>query len=296
MPSQRLDHDAEALIEAFAARLEAADVVFGHGTDNARDEAWRLVAGVLRGSRLTPQRLAELEALLRRRIEDRVPVPYLTGQAWFGDLRLRIPPGVMIPRSPIAEVLADRIQPWLEREPDRVLDLCCGSGCIGIAAAYVFPNAKVDLVDDDERAVAAALENVRNTEATIASRLEVISSDLFDDLGGRCYDLVLCNPPYALTAELDGAPREFHHEPRHGLDGGADGLAVWRRILGDIGDHLNPDGVLVGEAGGLSREFDAAFPQLQAVWVDLERAEPQPGGGFGVFVAFGDSMGARRVG
>lgn len=289
MPSQRPERDAEALIDAFADRLEAADIVFGHGTDNARDEAWRLVTGVLRGSRLTPRRIADLEALLRRRIEDRVPVPYLTGEAWFGDLRLRIPPGVMIPRSPIGEVLSKRVQPWLEREPGRILDLCCGSGCIGIAAAYVFRDARVDLVDDDDRAVAAAGENVRNADPAISSRIEVVASDLFENLGGRRYDLVLCNPPYAVTGELDRAAREFRHEPRHGLDGGADGLAVWRRIVGDIGSHLNPGGVLVGEAGSLSREFDAAFPELHAVWVDLERAEPQPGGGFGVFVAFGDN-------
>ena len=297
MPSQRPDDDAEALIEAFAARLEAADVVFGHGTDNARDEAWRLVRGVLRGGRLTPRRLAELEALLQCRIDDRVPVPYLTGEAWFGDLQLRIPPGVMIPRSPIAEVLANRVRPWLDREPGRVLDLCCGSGCIGIAAAYVFPGAEVDLVDDDERAVAAARENVRNTDPTVASCIEVVASDLFENLAGRRYDLVLCNPPYARSGELENAAREFHHEPRHGLDGGADGLAVWRRIVEDVGTHLNPGGVLVGEAGSLSREFDAAFPQLRAVWVDLERAEPQPGGGFGVFVSGGaKGMSERGVG
>ena len=327
MPSQHLDDDAEALIDAFADRLEAADVVFGHGTDNARDEAWRLVAGILRGGRVTPRRVAQLEVLLRRRIEDRVPVPYLTGEAWFGDLRLRIPPGVMIPRSPIGELLANRIRPWLDREPARVLDLCCGSGCIGIAAAYVFPGATVDLVDDDERAVAAAHENVRRTNASmkqtrplwpggrrrlaagrireadsrgdregVASRIEVIASDLFERLGGRRYDLILCNPPYAPTCELDSAAREFHHEPRHGLDGGADGLAVWRRIVGDLGHHLNPGGILVGEAGSLSREFDAAFPQLHAVWVDLERAERQPDGGFGVFVSAGHEMGAGPVG
>ena len=296
MPSQPPDGSTEALIDAFAERLAAADIVFGHGTDNARDEAWRLVTGVLRGSRPTPRRLAELEALLRRRIEDRVPVPYLTGEAWFGNLRLRIPPGVMIPRSPIGEVLANRVRPWLDREPGRVLDLCCGSGCIGIAAAYVFRGARVDLVDDDERAVAAARENVRNADAVISSRIEVVASDLFEDLGDRRYDLILCNPPYAIAAELDRAAREFHHEPRHGLDGGADGLAVWRRIVGDVGAHLNPGGILLGEAGSLSREFDAAFPQLHAVWLDLERGESQPGGGFGVFVSLGERMGARRVG
>ncbi|MDE0178200.1 MAG: 50S ribosomal protein L3 N(5)-glutamine methyltransferase [Gammaproteobacteria bacterium] len=296
MPNLPVDDDTEDLIEAFALRLEEADVVFGHGTDNARDEAWRLVTGVLRGRRLTRALAGDLEALLRRRIEDRVPVPYLTGEAWFGDLRLHARPGVMIPRSPIAEVLANRVQPWLDREPGRILDLCCGSGCIGIAAAHVFHGARVDLVDDDDAAVAAARDNVRNTDPAVSSRIEVIASDLFASLGGRRYDLVLCNPPYARTAELDNAASEYLHEPRHGLDGGLDGLGVWRRVVDDIGAHLEAGGILVGEAGSLGREFDAAFPQLHAVWVDLERAEPQPGGGFGVFVSLGDRMGSGRVG
>ena len=296
MPCQRPDPEAEALIDAFSARLEAADVVFGHGTDNAGDEAWRLVTGVLRGRPLTRDLARDLEVLLRRRIEDRVPVPYLTGEAWFGNLRLRATPGVMIPRSPIAEVLANGIQPWLECEPGRILDLCCGSGCIGIAAAYVFPGAKVDLVDDDSAAVLAARDNVRNTAPAVASRIEVIASDLFENLIGRCYDLVLCNPPYARTADLDNAAFEYLHEPRHGLDGGPDGLDVWRRVVDGVGAHLDAGGILLGEAGSLSREFDAAFPQLHAVWVDLERAEPQPGGGFGVFVSLGERMGSGCVG
>ena len=160
----------------------------------------------------------------------------------------------------------------------------------------MFAGAKVDLVDDDNRAVAAASENVRDTAPAISSRIEVVASDLFENLGGRRYDLILCNPPYALSSELDNAAREFHHEPRHGLDGGVDGLAVWRRVVDEVGSRLNPGGVLVGEAGGLSREFDAAFPQLRAVWVDLERAQPQPGGGFGVFVSLGDKVGVGLVG
>ena len=285
MPGRPADDGTAALIEAFAARLEAADVAFGQGTDNAWDEAWRLVTGVLRGRSLTAPLASDLEALLRRRIEERVPVAYLTGEAWFGDLRLQVPAGVMIPRSPIAEVLAKRLHPWLGREPRRILDLCCGSGCIGIAAGYVFRDATIDLVDDDGGAVAAARANVRDTDAAVAPRLEVIASDLFARLGGRRYDLVLCNPPYVRASELDAAPREFHREPRHGLDGGADGLAVWRRIVDDVGRHLNPGGILVGEVGGLGAAFDAAFPQLRAVWLDLERAERQPGGGFGVFVS-----------
>ena len=287
MATRRPEDSAEDLIDAFAARLRAADVVFGHGTDNARDEAWRLVTGILRGRRPTSALRGELEALLKRRIADRVPVPYLTGEAWFGDLRLSVPAGVVIPRSPMAEVVANRGRPWLEREPRRILDLCCGSGCIGLAAAHVFPDAEVDLVDDDPVAVAAARENLRSADPAVAARAEVIASDLFGNLGGRRYDLVLCNPPYVPTAELDAAPREFRHEPRHGLDGGADGLDVWRRIVSQVDAHLAPGGVLVGEVGGLGAAFDAAFPDLNAVWVDLVRAEVQDGGGFGVFVCAG---------
>lgn len=287
MPSKPADHSVDDLIDAFAARLEAAEIVFGHGTDNAGDEAWRLVTGILRGRRPTPALRAELTASLERRIADRVPVPYLTGEAWFGDLRLRVPRGVMIPRSPIAEVLADRVRPWLDREPGRILDLCCGSGCIGIAAAHVFRCAAVDLADDDPAAVAAARDNVRSIDAAVSARIDVIASDLFENLGGRRYDLVFCNPPYVLTAELDAAAQEFHHEPRHGLDGGVDGLDVWRRVAAGVGDHLVPGGVLVGEAGKLGREFDAAFPELHAVWLHLARAEPQEGGGYGIFVSTG---------
>ena len=265
-------------------------MAFAHGTDNARDEAWRLVTGTLRGRPLTPALRRQLEVLLDRRIGERIPVPYLTGEAFFGDLRLSIPAGVMIPRSPIAEVVARRVRPWLTVEPQGILDLCCGSGCIGMAAAHVFPNAAVDLVDDDPAAVEAARDNLRNTGRSVAARMEVIASDLFENLGGRRYDLVLCNPPYATSAELDAGPAEFRHEPRHGLDGGTDGLDVWRRIIAHVGEHLTPDGVLVGEAGNLGAAFDAAFPEVGAVWLDLEQAEPQADGGFGVFVAHADGL------
>lgn len=285
--------DVDQLIATFAARLDAADVTFGHGTDNARDEAWRLVTGTLRGRSLTPALQGDLETLLARRVDERIPVAYLTGEAWFGDLRFSIPAGVMIPRSPIAEVVARRVQPWLTVDPARILDLCCGSGCIGIAAAHVFPGATVDLVDDDPVAIAAAQVNVDNADESVATRMEVLASNLFENLRGRRYDLVLCNPPYMPTAELDVVPEEFRHEPRHGLDGGTDGLAVWRRIIADVGEHLTPRGVLVGEVGNLATTFEETFPRLGAVWVDLEQAEPQAGGGFGVFVAdgFEGSMG-----
>ncbi len=273
----------QSLVDEYAAVLAAAQVAFGHGTDNAADEALRLVTSALHGRRLTPAIRAELDALLKRRVRERLPVPYLTGEIQYHDARLRVPAGVMIPRSPIAEILAGGVWPWLAAPPGRILDLCCGSGALGIVAGTLFPGAVVDLVDDDPAALDAARENVRRAERGIARRLEVVASNLFEHLGGRRYDLVLCNPPYVPTAELNAAPAEFHHEPRHGLDGGTDGLAVWRRIVASLDDHLRASGVLIGEVGNLSREFDAAFPELGAVWLDLRRAEVQAGGGFGVF-------------
>ena len=276
--------DIEALIEMFAHRLEQADVVFGHGTDNARDEAFALVTGGIKGRSLTRAVRRELVGLLGRRIEQRVPAAYLTGVVRYRGMALRVPPGVMIPRSPIAEALQGPVHPYLAEEPSRILDLCCGCGAIGLVAATTFPAATVDLADDDPAALDAARRNVRQAGRDVARRIEVLRSDLFANLGGRVYDLVLCNPPYVPTAQLDAVPEEFHHEPRRGLDGGADGLALWRRIIAALDAHLGAQGVLVGEVGSLDAEFDATFPELGAVWLDLQCAEVQADGRFGVFV------------
>ena len=277
--------DVETLIGRFAARLGAAEIAYGHGTDNPQDEAYRLVMGGLGGRALTSANGAELEALLERRISSRVPVPYLTGEAWLGGERFDVPPSVMIPRSPIAAVLAAGVAPWLAAEPGRILDLCCGTGALGILAARAFPCARVDLADNDARAIGAAAINIER--GGVGDRAELVRSDLFDGLAGRRYDLIVCNPPYVPTAELDSAPVEFGHEPRHGLDGGADGLALWRRIVERLDDFLEPGGVLLGETGNVSAAFDAAFPHLRAVWLEVDGAERQAGGDFGVFVAGG---------
>ena len=267
-----------ALLDDFAHRLAAAGVVFGHGTDNARDEAYRLLADAAAG-----EGEREPNALLERRIATRLPLPYLTRQAWFGGLRFDVEPGVMIPRSPIAEVLGTHIQPWLAHEPRRILDLCCGCGAIGILAALKFPEAMVDLADVDARALACARRNAAHHG--LADRVRVVQSDLFAGLGQHRYDAILCNPPYVPTAELDAAPPEFQHEPRLGLHGGVDGLDIWRRIVAELDSHLAPNGVLVGEVGNGAAAFAEAFPELEAFWLELERAEPQADGGFGVFIA-----------
>lgn len=271
------------MIEAFAQRLANADIVFGHGTANAADEAYRLVTDTLRGAALTDRARQLLDAALTRRIAERLPVPYLTGTAWFGDLRLRVAPGVMIPRSPLGAVLADGVTPWRAGAPKRVLDLCCGCGALGIAAALKFSDARVDLVDIDAAALAVAADNARR--AGVSARTTVIASDLFAGVAGRRYDLILCNPPYVPSAQLDAAPAEFQHEPRLGLDGGADGLALWRRIVAGLHAHLAGDGVLLGEVGGLAYPFDRAFPHLGAIWLAIDGAEVQADGNAGVFVA-----------
>lgn len=268
-----------ALVEQATTALAGAELAFGHGTNNAFDEAVRLVADS--GTRTKPQ----LQALLAKRIDDRVPVPYLTGVAWLAGIRFAIRAGVVIPRSPLTQALTGDLRPWLANPPRRVLDLCCGSGALGLVAAHMFPDAEVDLVDADATAIAVAKENAANVGAAIANRTRVIESDLFAALDGERYDLILCNPPYVPTAELDAAPPEFHHEPRHGLDGGIDGLAVWRRIVPRLPAHLRRGGVLLGEAGNIGQAFDRAFPELRAVWLDLDAAEPQADGGFGVFVS-----------
>lgn len=276
-----------ALVEQAATALAGAELAFGHGTNNAFDEAVRLVADSGAHTRLA------LRALLAKRIDDRVPVPYLTGVAWLAGIRFAIRAGVVIPRSPLAQALTSGLRPWLSNPPRRVLDLCCGSGALGLVAAHMFPDAEVDLVDADATAIAVAKENAASVGAAIANRIRVIESDLFAALDGERYDLILCNPPYVPTAELDAAPPEFHHEPRHGLDGGADGLAVWRRIVPQLQAHLRRGGVLLGEAGNIGQAFDRAFPELRAVWLDLDAAEPQADGGFGVFVSSPALRGSR---
>lgn len=285
--------EIEVVIRRFAARLRTADLAYGHGTDNADDEAYRLVVGGLRGKALDAETYRELEGLLERRIGPRVPVPHLTGEAWLGGVRFRVPTGVMIPRSPIAHLLEAGVEPWLAAEPERILDLCCGTGALGILAARTFPDAHVDMVDDDAAAIETAVANVQRLG--VGERVDVVRSDLFEGLHGRRYDLIVCNPPYVPTAELDAAPAEFGHEPRHGLDGGEDGLAVWRRVVAGLDEFLDTDGVLLGETGNVSEAFDRAFPQLRAVWLHIEGAERQEGGDQGVFVALQGRLDSKRL-
>ena len=240
-----------------ASRFGAAGLTFGHGHDNALDEATQLVLHVLHlphdtGPAYGQARLVEDEkqailALFQRRIQERIPACYLTGEAWFAGLSFKSDPRALVPRSPIAELIETSFQPWLgDREVHRVLDLCTGSGCIGIATAHYHPDWQVDCVDLSDDALALAAENVARLEV---HNVRLLKSDLFAALGGEVYDLIVSNPPYVTHAETDALPAEYAHEPELGLRAGDDGLDLVLEILRDAPAHLSADGLLVCEVG-----------------------------------------------
>lgn len=277
-----MSEGVDALIKACADRLARESIAFGHGGANPRDEAELLVMGFLENHPLDESTRGALDQLLERRIVERVPVAYLTGEAWFADRWFAVEPGVMIPRSPIQELIRSDFRPWLRRTPQTVLDMCCGTGCLGLATALQFPDARVMLADVDETAVANARLNIERFD--LADRVQARRSDLFEGLDAQVFDLVLANPPYVPQPELLALPPEYAHEPQHGLEAGEDGLDCWRRLMAAVGGWLGSDGLLVGEAGNTSAALEAAFPELPLVWPEITRAERLSDGGFGVFV------------
>lgn len=280
--------DPRDLARALADDLDAADIAFGHGAADARAEAEHLVFGYRDAHGWSPATPDALRALLERRIRERVPVAHLTGRAWFAERWFVVSPGVMIPRSPLQELILDRFRPWLRRPPDRILDLCCGCGALGIAAALEFSEASLTLVDMDAAAVACAGTNVARFD--LEARAEVRSSDLFEALDGRRYDLVIANPPYVPTAEIARLPPEYGSEPPGGLAAGPDGLACWRRVLGGLGAWLEPHGLLAGEVGDTAATLAEAFSELPLAWPELANAPRLANGDFGVFVLDGDCL------
>ena len=269
-----------------ASQFNAAGLFFGHGTDNAWDEAVQLVLHALHLSLpLNPEvldaRLALAErkdviALLRRRMDERIPAAYLTGTAWFAGLPFKVDERVLVPRSPIAELIEDQFAPWLLREPEYILDLCTGSGCIGIACAYVFPEAAVDLSDISLDALAVAQRNIDIHE--VGHRVRAIESDLFNELTELRYDLIVSKPPYVDAEDLAEMPAEYRAEPALGLASGVDGLDFTRRLLREALDHLTEEGVLIVEVGNSCVALEEAFPELPFTWLEFRR------GGHGVFL------------
>lgn len=269
-----------------ASRFNEAGLYYGHGTDNALDESLALVLHSLQldhelpeaylDARLTMAERERLHDLLRRRFEERVPAAYLTHEAWFAGLRFYVDERVLVPRSPMAELVEDRFEPWLVQPVQRVLDLCTGSGCIAIACAYAFAEAGVDAVDVSPGALAVARHNVR--EHGLEERVSVIESDLFDGLQGRRYDLVVSNPPYVGTEELAALPDEYRREPALGLAAGRRGLDIVVPLLAAAAEHLEPHGVLVVEVGSAQQALIEQFPEVPFLWLEFER------GGEGVFL------------
>jgi ribosomal protein L3 glutamine methyltransferase len=275
------------LIASATRRMKRARVYFGHGTDNARDEAVALVLHVMKLPHDAPVRVLmrrvsaaqreRFEELLKRRIADRVPLPYLTNEAWFAGLPFYVDERVLIPRSAIAELIERRFAPWIS--PARVknlLDMGTGSGCIALACAKAFPRSRVDAVDVDAPALEVAAINRRKLRLT--RRVELIESDHFTALSGRSYDIIVSNPPYVGEREMRGLPREYGHEPRRALESGRDGLDSVATILHQAHRFLRPQGLLVVEVGNTERILARAFPKLPFTWLDFER------GGGGVFL------------
>jgi ribosomal protein L3 glutamine methyltransferase len=275
------------LIESGAKRLNRAKVFFGHGTDNAFDESAALVFHALNLShddaakaytkRVSAKGQLQVEELITRRIETRTPAAYLIGETWFAGLPFYVDERVLIPRSPIAELVERQFAPWIDpQRVRRILDIGTGSGCIGIACAAAFPRAKVDAVDISDDALEVAATNVRHHR--LSRRVQLLKSDHFSALGGRSYDIIVTNPPYVGARELKGLPPEYRHEPRIALAAGRDGLDSVRVILREACRHLQPGGLLVVEVGNTETAVRRVFRQLPFVWLDFER------GGGGVFL------------
>lgn len=259
---------------------------FGHGTASAWDEAVALVLGALHlpwdvdpavlDARLLGIERRRIVALARERIETRRPLPYLLGEAFFAGYPFDVDERVLIPRSPIAELIEHDFAAWFpELPPGRVLDMCTGSGCIGIATALHLPTTQVDLVDISAEALDVAKANI--TRHDVGARVRAVLSDLFDGVAGQRYDLIVVNPPYVDARDLATMPAEFRHEPDLALGAGKDGLDIVRRLLREARGHLNDDGVLIVEVGNSDRHLEAAFPEVPFLWLEFER------GGHGVF-------------
>ncbi len=281
------------LIGRGARRLARARVCFGHGTDNAWDESAALVLHALRltastAARRAAKRIGARAAqraleLIERRIAERIPAVYLTGRTWFAGLELRVDPRVLVPRSPLAELIERRFAPWIEPSAvHRVLDLGTGSGCIAIACAKAFPRARVDASDISDAALEVARINVRRHR--LGRRVSLVESDHFRALARRRYDIIVSNPPYVGARELAQLPPEYAHEPELALAAGADGLRSVRVILREAGRHLRPHGILVVEVGDTERAVRRAFPRAPFIWLQFER------GGGGVFLLTAEQL------
>lgn len=283
--SESREESLAACIARISAQFEAAELFYGHGTDNPWDEAVYLIFTVLglpfdineeqAARSLTESELTRIDTLARQRVVERVPVAYLVKEAWFAGLPFKVDERVLIPRSPLAELILQRFEPLLPDYPTRILDLCTGSGCIGIATAMAFEDAQVDLADISAQALELAKENVERHG--LGERVKVLESDLFSNLEGP-YSLILCNPPYVSQSEIDALPREYTHEPTLGLYSPEEGLAIPLQILRQAASYLTDHGILVMEVGYSHEALSERLPNMPFLWLEFEH------GGEGIFL------------
>lgn len=287
--------DAEHTLETIndwlrwaTSQFSGHGLFFGHGTDNAWDEAVALVLPALHlpmdapntllSSRLTTAEKLHLSVLIAKRINERTPVAYLTNQAYFAGMPFYVDERVLVPRSPFAELISQQFSPWVQ-EPEnvmRILDMCTGSGCIAIALAQAFGNALVDAVDISPDALAVADINIQDYQ--LQDRVLPILSDVFSGVGQEKYDLIIANPPYVDAEDMGDLPQEFHHEPELGLASGEDGLDVTRQLLANASQHLTDNGLLFVEVGNSMVHMEALYPEVPFTWLEFEQ------GGLGVFM------------
>ena len=279
-------HTIQDMLRWAVSRFNAANIYYGHGTDNAWDEAVQLVLPSLylpmdipadmHTARLTSSERQRIVERVIRRVNERVPVAYLTNKAWFCGLEFYVDERVLVPRSPIGELIDNRFSGLITDSPRHILDMCTGSGCIAIACGYAFPEAEVDAVDISEDVLAVTERNIQ--EHGVENQVTPIRSDLFRDLPTLQYDLIVTNPPYVDAEDMSDLPNEYRHEPELGLASGSDGLKLTRRILACAPDYLTDDGVLICEVGNSMVHLIEQYPDVPFTWLEFDN------GGDGVFM------------
>ena len=267
-------------------QFENRDLYFGHGTDNAWDDAVMLVMHVLDlpaenddsvlKRKLTDEQKTKLLSLSTKRVEEKIPVPYLTGEAWFAGEKYYVNEDVLIPRSPFAELIFNKFKPWLvDEKPKRILDMCTGSGCIAIYCAKTFSDAKVDGVDISSKALVVANKNKKLHNC---GNVNFIESDLFNNVSENKYDIIVSNPPYVGELEMQELPEEYNHEPKLALESGKDGLELTKKLMKESVNYLTDDGLLIVEVGNSWHTLEEQYPKIPFTWLEFEN------GGDGVFL------------